>query len=95
MKYAARLFLLAFLLPMFSYTSRAQQSSRIYVNAGYITNLSKCDECTQKDRGGSVRVGLLGKGKFGFYAGYLWFTEYHEDFIEYDDAGSGIVAGID
>ena len=74
--------------------SNAQDSSRIYLNAGYITNLEKCSECEQADTGGSIRIGILTKGKFGFYAGYLWFKEYHLDYIEYDDKGSAPLIGI-
>lgn len=72
-----------------------QDSLRFYVNVGYITNIKKCSECTRPDAGGSVRIGILTKGKFGFYAGYLWFNEFHPDYADYDDMGYGFVAGID
>jgi hypothetical protein len=73
----------------------AQNGPRPYVNAGYITSLDQCDECENADAGGSIRIGLLTEGRFGFYAGYLWFTEYHLPQIGYDDKGSGVVAGLD
>ena len=57
--------------------------------------LGTCKECEKADGGGSVRVGLFTKGRFGFYVGFLWFKEYHPDFIEYDDEGSGVLAGVD
>ena len=75
--------------------SEAQSRVRPYLNAGYITNLQRCSECEKADTGGSIRVGLLTEGRFGFYAGYLWFTEYHKPSIEYDDEGSGVLAGVD
>lgn len=75
--------------------AEAQNGPRPYVNAGYVTSLEQCDECEKKDAGGSIRVGLLTEGRFGFYAGYLWFTEYHVPQVGYDDKGSGVVAGID
>jgi hypothetical protein len=78
-----------------SYKSNAQDRWRPYLNLGYITNIERCADCTQADRGGSVRIGALGKGRFGIYAGYIWFNEYHESYIEYDDKGSGFMAGID
>lgn len=81
-----------FLIPS---QSIAQGTSRLYVNAGYITNFEKCAECTKKDEGGSVRLGILTDGKWGFYAGYLWFTEYNAPYIGYDDEGAGFVGGFD
>jgi len=76
-------------------SGEAQNGLRPYVNVGYVTSLQQCDECEKKDAGGSIRVGLLTEGRFGFYAGYLWFTEYHVPQIGYDDEGSGVVAGLD
>ncbi|MCG6955229.1 MAG: porin family protein [Gemmatimonadetes bacterium] len=73
----------------------AQNGPRPYVNVGYIRSFQVCDECEKADAGGSIRVGLLTQGRFGFYAGYLWFTEYHVPQIGYDDKGSGVVAGLD
>jgi hypothetical protein len=75
--------------------SEAQTRVRPYLNAGYITNLQRCSECEKADTGGSIRAGLLTRGRFGFYAGYLWFTEHHAPTIEYDDEGSGVLAGLD
>jgi hypothetical protein len=66
-----------------------------YINVGYITNLKKCEACTQADRGGSIRLGYLTEGRLGFYAGYLWFKEFHADYIEYDDKGWGVIVGLD
>jgi hypothetical protein len=89
-------FLLVALLFLFlPNEGNAQERLRPYLNVGYVTNLQKCDECKQADTGGSIRVGILNKKKLGFYAGYTWFKEYHEDYIEYDDKGSLISAGID
>ena len=75
--------------------SEAQEGWRPYLNVGYVTNLQKCDECEKADNGGSVRLGFFTTGRFGFYAGYLWFKEHHPDYIEYDDKGSVIMAGTD
>lgn len=72
-----------------------QDSSDVFLNAGVITNLEKCSECEKADTGGSLRIGILTKGKIGYYAGYVWFKEYHPDYIEYDDKGSILIAGID
>ena len=74
---------------------KAQDNSQLYVNVGYITNLAKCEDCKQADKGGSIRLGILTERRFGFYGGYLFFKEYHKDFIEYDDEGTLIVAGVD
>ena len=73
----------------------AQEKVRAYLNAGYVTSLGTCEECEKADAGGSVRVGIFTKGRFGFYAGYLWFKEFHSDYIDYDDEGSGFLAGVD
>ena len=73
----------------------AQDSSNVFVNAGIITNLEKCSECEKTDTGGSFRIGVLTDGKIGYYAGYVWFKEYHPDYIEYDDKGTIFLAGID
>ena len=73
----------------------AQDSSKVFLNVGLITNLEKCSECEKADTGGSIRLGILTKGKMGYYAGYVWFKEYHPEYIEYDDKGSILLAGID
>ena len=73
----------------------AQDSSKVFLNVGLITNLEKCSECEKVDTGGSIRIGILTKGKMGYYAGYVWFKEYHPEYIEYDDKGSILLAGID
>jgi hypothetical protein len=72
----------------------AQDRSDIFLNAGIITNLEKCSECEKADTGGSIRIGILTKEKMGYYAGYIWFNEYHLDFIEYDDEGTLVFGGI-
>jgi hypothetical protein len=80
--------------------ARSQSKWRPYLNAGYITNFEKCSDCTTADTGGSIRIGMLNKGlsskgRLGFYAGYTWFKEHHEDYVGYDDKGWLIMAGID
>ena len=74
---------------------KAQDSLKYFLNVGYITNLKKCPECTRADAGGSVRIGILTKKRLGFYTGYLWFKEFHPDYIEYDDQGYGFVLGME
>ncbi len=73
----------------------AQDSSQVFFNAGLITNIKKCSECEKVDTGGSFRIGVLTKGKMGYYVGYIWFKEYHPDYIDYDDKGSILLGGID
>jgi hypothetical protein len=75
--------------------SEAQEHARLYLNAGYVTNLQKCDACDKADTGFSVRVGLLRTGRLGFYAGYLRFKEYNVPTTGYDDEGKLIIAGVD
>lgn len=75
--------------------SEAQDESRLYLNAGYVTNLSKCDECDKRDTGFSIRAGLFTTGRLGFYAGYLRFKEHHSPNIDYDDEGTLLIAGMD
>jgi hypothetical protein len=75
--------------------SEAQDRARLYVNAGYVTNLQKCSECEKADTGGSIRVGVFTKGRLGLYAGYVWFQEYHPAYIGYDDEGTLLMAGVD
>jgi len=81
--------------PQVTIQEETQGRVRPYLNLGYITNLQKCSECTKRDQGFSVRIGLLTRGRFGFYAGYLWFKEFHTDNIGYDDKGAGLMAGLD
>jgi hypothetical protein len=76
-------------------TEKPSEKTRFYFNAGYITNIKKCTDCTKADAGASIRAGILTKNRFGFYAGYIFFREYHKDYIGYDDEGSGFVGGID
>lgn len=75
--------------------SEAQDELRLYFNAGYVTNLEKCPECEKADTGGSIRAGIFTSGRWGFYAGYLWFKEHHPPTIDYEDKGSVLLAGID
>lgn len=84
-----------FFLILSSLNSKAQYSTRMFLNAAYVTNFAKCSDCVTADRGGAIRAGLLTKGRFGFYAGYLIFKENHSYFDGFDDKGSGILAGTD
>ncbi|MEE4176346.1 MAG: outer membrane beta-barrel protein [Bacteroides sp.] len=84
-------FVIFLLIPLLC---QSQEYSRSYFNLGYITNFSKCEECEKVDTGGSIRLGYLSKKKLGFYLGYLWFKEYHKDFVEYDDEGKAFLAGL-
>ena len=72
-----------------------QDTTRYYINIGYITNIKKCPECKKADQGASIRLGLLTKKRLGFYAGYVFFKEFHPDYAEYDDEGYGFIGGID
>lgn len=80
---------------MLSTNATSQDSLKAYLNIGYITSIIVPEDCTQADVGGSIRIGVLNKKKLGFYVGYAWFQEYHEDFIEYDDKAKLYIAGID
>lgn len=90
----AALFLVSLLL-LLPGRIEAQEGERLYLNAGYVTNLSKCDECEKRDTGFSIRAGLLTTGRLGFYAGYLRFKEHHSPNAEYDDEGTLLIAGVD
>lgn len=66
-----------------------------YFNVGYVTNLALgCSDCN-KDSGGSIRIGILTKGRLGFYTGYLWYNVDHFEVTDYDDKGSAFLFGID
>ena len=95
MKTYIRIIALVILFLFIPYGVNAQDSSDVFLNVGLITNLEKCSECEKSDTGGSFRIGVLTKGKMGYYVGYVWFKEYHPDYIEYDDKGSILLAGID
>ena len=75
--------------------SKAQDTLKLYLNAGYVTSISYPSDRTRPDAGGSIRIGILTRGRLGFYTGYAWFKEYLSDFIEYDDKGSLYLAGLD
>jgi len=85
----------AFLFLLFPSEASAQEELRLFLNAGYVTNLEKCPECEKADTGGSIRAGVFTSGRWGFYAGYLWFKEHHPPTIDYEDKGSVLLAGID
>ncbi len=75
--------------------SKTHDKIRPYVNAGYVTSLTPgCSDCN-KDSRGSIRIGVLTKGKFGFYAGYVWYNVDHFDVTDYDDKGTALLPGID
>lgn len=85
---------------LISLVCNAQNKWRPYLNGGYVTSFEKGTDNQRADAGGSVRIGVLhkgmfGKGRMGFYAGYLWFNVYYEDYIDYDDKGSALIAGVD
>lgn len=89
-----KLFLLVFTISL-PINLNAQDSSNVFINAGIITNIQKCDQCKKSDTGGSIRLGILTERKLGYFVGYSWFKEYHEDWIDYDDEGNLIFGGID
>lgn len=74
---------------------KTQSKVRPYLNLGYITNLQQGEGTIKRDQGFSVRVGLLTRGRFGFYAGYIFFKEFHTEDVEYGDKGRGPVVGLD
>ena len=75
--------------------STQMDSLRVYVNIGYLSSFITPDDCTRPDVGGSFRLGIFSRKRFGYYLGYSWFNEFHEDFIEYDDKGRLFIAGVD
>ena len=79
---------------------RSQQKWQPWINAGYLTALQPGEDSYLVDNGFSARIGLFnrglfGNGRFGFYVGYISFTTYYEDYVEYDDLGKLLVAGVD
>ena len=69
-----------------------------YVNVGYLSNLS-CPDCN-KNSGGSFRIGILTRSKFGFHIGYVKYNvkNYTDPDVpppDYEDKGSAWLLGID
>lgn len=65
------------------------------MNVGYGTNFGgDCFDCN-KETGGSIRLGLLTRGKWGFYVGYVWYSVEQGRPSDYEDSGSAILAGVD
>ena len=90
--------LLAFTITLFftlsqSIDSYAQDTLRPYLNVGYITSIVQPSGRSSPDSGGSGRVGLFTKNRFGPYIGYVWFKEHEEG--DYYDKGSLFIAGAD
>lgn len=78
----------------------SQQRNEPFINVGFVTNFEKAPDSPEADKGGSIRLGffhkgLFGNGRIGFYAGYLWYNEFHPPTVEYEDSGKFLVAGID
>lgn len=73
--------------------SNAQDTLRPYFNVGFITSIIQPSGRTASDSGGSVRVGLFTKSRFGPYIGYAWFKEHESG--EYYDKGSLFIGGAD
>ena len=72
-----------------------QIKSGIYLNVGYITNLSSgCADCN-KQTGGSFRVGYSAKSKWGFHIGYVWYNVELIDVVDYEDKGAALILGAD
>jgi hypothetical protein len=89
-------FLIALITLLLQTETNAQTKVSPHFNAGYITSIGECEDCTKVDEGGSVRIGLLTSGRLGYYAGYIWFKKHFDRTrVDYDDEGSGIVAGVD
>jgi hypothetical protein len=73
----------------------AQDTLKLYVNGGYLTSFIQPEGSTKPDDGGSIRIGILTQKRMGYYIGYAWFKEYHNEFAEYDDEGKIFLAGVD
>ena len=92
------LYLGLILLLFLPYESRSQKGPtrvRPYLNVGYVTNLAQgCSDC-DKRAGGSIRVGILTKSRFGLYAGYVWYNVDQYQKAIYEDRGSVLLLGLD
>ena len=75
--------------------STHMDSLRININIGYLSSFIIPVDCTRPDVGGSFRLGVFSRKRFGYYLGYSWFNEFHKEFIEYDDKGRLYILGID
>ena len=69
-----------------------------YLNIGYLSNLPGPDD--NRNAGGSLRMGILTKGKFGFHLGYAWYkVDFYTDPDapppDYEDKGSAWLLGVD
>lgn len=84
---------LIFFIFSYSTSTKAQDSLRIYFNVGFVTSIVQPPGRLSPDSGGSVRVGLFTKSRFGPYIGYVWFKE--DETGEYYDKGSLFIGGID
>lgn len=72
-----------------------QIKSGLYLNAGYLTNLSSgCEDC-DKQTGGSLRAGYSTQRKWGFHIGYVWYNVELVDVVDYEDKGAALVLGVD
>ena len=95
-----RLCTILILIIILSSGASSQSRFKPYFNAGYVTNLKKHHTSVKADQGGSIRIGVLdkglfGSGRFGYYAGYIWFKEFNKPDVEYDERGTVIMAGLD
>jgi len=95
MKKPTIIFLIISLFLLISSQAYSQQKNRKYINAGYVTNLKACDECKQADAGFSIRLGVLPEKRLGYYGGFIYFKEFHPDYIDYDDEGYVFIGGLD
>jgi hypothetical protein len=86
-------FIIVFLFFTQSSITNAQDTLRPYINVGYVTSIIQPSGRSAPDSGGSVRVGLFTKSRFGPYIGYVWFKEHETG--EYYDKGSLFIGGAD
>lgn len=67
---------------------------RPYINLGYISNLPGPEDDIRS--GGSIRIGILTKGRFGFQLGYTRYNVKLYDLPpDYEDKGSALLFGVD
>jgi hypothetical protein len=79
MKKPNRLFLFSMFIFLIAIQGYSQKEIRRYINVGYVTNLKACEECVKADAGFSVRIGRISEKRLGYYAGFIYFKEFHPD----------------
>jgi hypothetical protein len=56
----------------------SERNQKIH-QCGLCDQFKACEECVKADAGFSIRIGRISEKRLGYYAGFIYFKEFHPD----------------